>query len=158
MQLSPELLAAIGTAILVLLAVIALRLRRGKTPTHQTPVSRGPSNLRYICRGCSDQFTHSKRTIGAYEKGARGFFCNSCHSKWRESNPARPADQQTIAKVGPSAGNANVGRSIPNSGQRGSFNQSIGQSPVKSGSGCLGATLFIVAVPIALLTIAAKYA
>ena len=158
MQLSTEFLAGIAIAILVLLVVVALQLRGRKTPSHRTAVSRGPSNLRYICKGCSDQFTHSKRTIGAYGKGARSFFCNSCHSKWREANPGKPADSHTSAKVGPSVGNANVARSVANSGVHGSSPQSIGRSPVKSGSGCLGTTLLIVAVPIALIAVAAKYA
>ena len=156
MHLSMELQAGIATAILVLLAWVVLRQRGGKTQSHRTAISRGPANLRFVCKGCSSQFTHSKRTIGAYEKGARSFFCNSCHSKWRETNPAKPAVPHENSKIEPSVGTAN--RSVGNSDVRGSFNHNIRQSPIKSGSGCLGATLLIIAIPIALITIAARYA
>ena len=158
MHLSMELLAGIATAILVLLALVVLRKRGGKTPSHRTAISRGPSNLRFICNGCSSQFPHSKRTIGAYEKGSRSFFCNSCHSKWRETNPANPAVPRANAKSKPSEGTANVGRSAGNSDVRSSFNQNIRQTPIQSGSGCLGATLLIIAIPIVLIAIGARYA
>ena len=158
MHLSMELLAGIATAILVLLGLVVLRKRGGKTPSHRTATSRGPSNLRFICKGCSSQFTHSKRTIGAYEKGSRSFFCNLCHSKWRETNPAKPSGQHANVKAEPSVETVNVGRSVGNSDVRGSFNQNIRQSPIQSRSGCLGAALLIVAIPIALITMAARYA
>ena len=158
MNLSMELLAGIATAILVLLALVVLLKRGGKTSSHRTAISRGPSNLRFICKGCSSQFTHSKRTIDAYEKGSRSFFCNSCHSKWRETNPAKPAVPHANAKIEPTAGTVNVGRAVGNSNVRSSFNQNTRQSSIKSGSGCLGATLLIIVIPIALITIAARYA
>ena len=158
MQLSTALLAGIVIAILVLLTGIALRYHKGKAPTHRTAASPGPSNLRYTCKGCSELLTHSKRTIGAYEKGARSFFCNSCHSKWRESNPGQPMAPQKLAKLAPSIGSSNDDRSSSNSGVRSGLNRDLGQSQVKSGSGCLGATLLIVAVPIILIAMAAKYA
>ena len=158
MHLSVELMSGIAAAFLVLLIVVALRKRDARTPSHRTTVARGPSNLRFICKGCSGQFTHSKRTISAYEKGARSFFCNPCHLKWRETNPPKPASPQANAKVEPSLGNGGIGRPVGNPGGHGGFNTNIGQRTIKSGSGCLGATLLIVAIPIMLITIAAKYA
>ena len=92
------------------------------------------------------------------QKGSRSFFCNSCHSKWRETNPANPAVPRANAKSKPSEGTANVGRSAGNSDVRSSFNQNIRQTPIQSGSGCLGATLLIIAIPIVLIAIGARYA
>ena len=158
MHIPVELIAGIAAAFLVLFIVVALRKRNARTSSYRTTVARGPANLRFICKGCSGQFTHSKRTIGAYEKGARSFFCNPCHLKWRETNPQRPPSPQTNSKVEPSTKNANSGRPFGVQSGHGSFDTNIGQRAFKSGSGCLGATLLIVAVPIALITIAAKYA
>ena len=158
MQLSVELIVGIAAALLVLLIVVVPRKRDGRTPSHRTTVPRGPANLRFICKGCSGQFTHSTRTIGAYEKGARSFFCNPCHLKWRETNPSNPTSPKAKNRVEPSLKKGGVGRPVGIPGGGGGFDTNIDRGKTKSGNGCLGATLLIVAIPITLITIAAKYA
>ncbi len=38
----------------------------------------------YTCSDCGTAMPHNKRTIAAWEKGVRNFYCRSCHGKWRE--------------------------------------------------------------------------
>lgn len=153
MHFSPELLAGIAGAILVLIIFITSRKNRGSPKNHPRTVSRGPSNLKFVCKGCSNPFAHSKRTVGAYEKGARSFFCNSCHAKWRESNPSKTMDSEINRRTSTPITNHPTG----NKEQPTRASRDFNPSSAKSGNGCLGATLLLIAVPIALISVAAKY-
>ena len=82
MQLSPTTIAVLVVAVVVIALVTLLR-RSGSGRSS----SRGPNNLHFVCAGCKGQFTHTKRTVGAWERGTRRFFCDSCHRSWREANP-----------------------------------------------------------------------
>jgi len=88
MQLSPELLfaAAIAAAVF-LIGLLYLRARTKRTRSVGLRVAGGPANLRFTCAGCSGEFTHSRRTLAAWQKGTRKFFCNACHTKWQGSHP-----------------------------------------------------------------------
>lgn len=39
----------------------------------------------YACSGCGVEQKHNKRTLNAWQRGSRSFFCKKCHSEWRES-------------------------------------------------------------------------
>ena len=84
MQLTPEfwLAAAIG-AVVFLAGALYLRVKTKRTRSIGLRVSTGPADLRFTCVKCSGKFTHSRRTLGAWEKGTRKFSCNACHTKSR---------------------------------------------------------------------------
>lgn len=91
MQVAPEVLfAAAIAAIAFLVGVLYLRVRAKRTRSVGLRVAHGPANLRFTCAGCSGQFTHSRRTLAAWSKGTRRFYCNACHTKWQGSHPDRP--------------------------------------------------------------------
>ena len=82
MQFTPELLFAAAIAAVAFLAgVLVLRGRAKRTRSVGLRVAGGPANLRFTCKGCSGQFTHSRRTLHAWHKGARQFYCKACHTK-----------------------------------------------------------------------------
>jgi hypothetical protein len=88
MQLSPEFLfAAAIAAAAFLIGLLYLRARTKRTRSVGLRVTGGPANLRFTCAGCSGQFTHSRRTLVAWQKGTRKFFCNACHTKWQGAHP-----------------------------------------------------------------------
>lgn len=89
MFLTPELLfgAAIA-AVFFLGGVLYLRSRAKRTRSVGLNVAPGPANLRFTCAGCSQQFTHSRRTLGAWQQGTRKFYCKACHTKRQGARPA----------------------------------------------------------------------
>lgn len=82
MQWSPELVfaAAVGAAAF-LLGILWVRGRGKRTRSVGLKVKRGPADLRFLCAGCGGRFTHSRRTLAAWEHGARSFRCNACHTR-----------------------------------------------------------------------------
>jgi hypothetical protein len=139
MQLSPELLfAASITAVAFLAGLLFLRRRAKRTRSVGLRVSGGPANLRFTCAGCSGKFTHSRRTLGAWHKGTRSFYCNACHTKWQGSqdNELRTRSAK-VAEL-----KARVARPAADK---------------KTGAGCLGLTLLLVAVPVVLACAALQY-
>lgn len=116
--MSPELIFAAGVAgIAFLVGVLYLRARARRTRSVGLHVASGPANMRFTCAGCSGKFTHNRRTLGAWEKGSRAFYCNACHTKWRGHPPPKP------------------GQMVPVRAQK------------KGGAGCLGLALLLLAVP-----------
>jgi len=92
MQIAPEILFAAAVGVVAFLAgLVYLRLRGRRTRSVGLRIANGPSNLRFTCAGCSGQFTHSRRTIAAWNKGTRKFVCNACHTKWHGVLPNRRA-------------------------------------------------------------------
>lgn len=87
MEFSPELFAAVVAAVAFAAGLWFVRARRRQTRTRGGGgrARGGPTNLRFTCANCTKQFTHSRRTLLAYEQGARQFFCNACHTRWRGS-------------------------------------------------------------------------
>jgi hypothetical protein len=132
MQLSATTIAVLGAAVLVI--VLALLFRRSGP---RRSASRGPNNLHFVCAGCKGQFTHTKRTVGAWERGTRRFFCDSCHRSWREANPS------ASSKAGQST------REVP----RSSFSRSL----VPARSGCMSVIVVVAVVPLLLYALA-RYA
>jgi hypothetical protein len=87
MSFAPEELFAAAIAAVAFLAGILLWRRHAKrTRSVGRRLEAGPANLRFTCAGCSGKFTHSRRTLSAWEKGGRSFFCNACHTKWQSTH------------------------------------------------------------------------
>ena len=125
MQLSLGFLIAAIIAVAVLL-VGAWCFKSGASRKAKRPIVRGPSNMRFICARCSGQFTHTKRTVSAWEKGSRKVFCDACHKNWRNAQPPRAQS-----------------------------NRPTNQARPESKSGCLGVCILVVAIPVALIALAA---
>ena len=157
MHLTPEVLVALAAAALVVVVLLLfLRARAARNRSSQRPVSRGPNNLWFVCAGCEGQFNHTRRTISAWEKGTRRFYCNACHTKWRGSHPAQSA-QGTMTQ---SAG-AGSWRTQARATAGGSFSTSrrdFQQAHSGSGGGCLGAAILLLAVPVAVAFVVVQYA
>jgi hypothetical protein len=157
MQITPELLVGLGIAISIALVLLIFRARATRRRTVERSVSRGPPNLRFTCAGCSEPSTHTKRTLGAWEKGTRRFYCNACHKKWRGSQPIeRPQSNRSASEGAPAS--ATRGREQVSS--RSSAQPSISHRPAHTtpGSGCLGVAVLLVAVPLAVVFAIVQYA
>ena len=131
MQPGPTTIAILIAAVVVV-ALLALLRRSG---SRRSP-SRGPNNLHFVCAGCNGQFTHTKRTVSAWERGSRRFFCDSCHRSWREANPGAPAPAQA---------------------SRAAYRQSSPRGLVPARSGCMSVIVVVAVLPL-LLYAAARYA
>jgi predicted SprT family Zn-dependent metalloprotease len=81
--------AAIAIGVVVVIGLVAKRMRSTRTRNVGRPVEGGPSSLRFTCAGCSQQFTQSRRTLAAWRKGGRQFLCNACNTKRSGSQPRR---------------------------------------------------------------------
>jgi hypothetical protein len=122
-QTTPELAAIVAAILAFLVGLWLWRARTRRTRNVGRKVANGPSNLRFKCAGCSQQFTHSRRTLSAWEKGGRGFYCNACHTKWRGSRTVQPS--------------------------HGSRPPPHPAASARERSGCLGVVLLAIAVPAA---------
>ena len=158
MQLTPEVIAGFGAAFAIVVALLFIRARAKRSRGVQRPLSRGPASIRFVCAGCSEQFTHSKRTLGAWEKGTRRFYCNACHTKWRGSHAPH-----TVQRDG--AANSDAQRASGRRAERplpvgATSNQHAGAEPVRGGSGggCLGAAVLLIAAPVAIVLVVVHYA
>jgi hypothetical protein len=152
MHIPSELLSVAGVVLVVVLALVIRSVGR-KSPIERS-VARGPANLKFTCAGCSGQFTHTRRTIGAWEKGTRRFFCNECHKKWRNSQPPQSAQGKPPSSAKPSAPSRGSSNSISPA-----FSQRARLGSAKSGgSGCLGMLVLAIAFPIGVAIVAAQYA
>jgi len=131
----------IAIAVLVLVAVVLLRLRNsGRRVETLRPKARGPGSLNYACARCSAEVTHTRRTLAAWEKGSRRFFCNSCHKNWRDAQPAR--EQQDRQPASPSIESRAASRAAPQSGYSPTPR---GLAPARSG--CFTVILILVLMP-----------
>lgn len=74
-----------GLIVLVVIAVIVYALLKGGASKASKPNPSDP----YACSGCGVQVKHNRRTVSAWEKGARSFYCKSCHGKWREEQSSK---------------------------------------------------------------------
>ncbi len=125
-----ELFAAAIAAVAFSAGVLFWRSRARRTRSVGRRLEAGPSNLRFTCAGCSGKFTHSRRTISAWEKGGRSFFCNACHTKWQSTHAP--------------SGHGRAARIITS------------DRPAKRG--CLGMLVVLLAVPVVLAFAVMQYA
>ena len=153
-----ELLVSLAVALVVLVLFVLVRARVKRNRTPQRTSARGPANLSFTCAGCEEQFTHTKRTLGAWEKGTRRFFCNACHTKWRASHPTQPVQGTGIRAVARPPYSSRSEESAHSAGSH-LHSHSANRPPrAASGSGCLGAALLLIAIPIALVVAIVQYA
>lgn len=158
MRLTPEVLAALAAALVVVVLLLFLRTSAARNRSSQRPVSRGPANLRFVCAGCEGQFNHTRRTLGAWEKGTRRFYCNACHAKWRGSHPVQPVQSNTTQSAGVGVGSSRREERAPAGGSFFSSRRDLQSARSGSGSGCLGAAIILVALPVALAFVVVQYA
>ena len=149
MPLSPrELLFAGALAATAIVVILLLAFLRGHRARPSAPAIRGPNDLNYICAKCQRRFPHSRRTVAAWSKGTRRFFCNSCHRSWREAQPPRTGDEG-------SPPDRPLGSSESSSGAFTPTSRHAYAKPAKSG--CLGIVLVALLLPPALYVLA-RYA
>jgi len=161
MHLSALTVGLVGFVVLIVFAAILILRSHGRKRYPSSRITRGPDNLHFVCAGCGGQFTHTKRTVAAWEKGSRRFFCNSCHKSWRQAQPANPAQPAGPAQP------AHPVRAEPAARPAGVFSQESSRSRgvsntarhVGSGrrSGCLTVLVVLVVLPITIYVVA-RYA
>ena len=156
MQITLELLVSAGVALAVGLMLFVFRARAARTTKLERPTYCGPANLSFVCAGCSEQFTHTRRTLGAWERGTRRFYCNVCHKKWRGLQPPQSRQSNEHASVGAEI-SAERGREQVAS--RNLSQPSVSHRAAKSGSssGCLSITVLLIAVPLAVVVATVQY-
>lgn len=76
-----------GLLILVVVAFVAYVILRSVGRKHARPVKHDV----FVCSGCGTQDRHNNRTLGAWQRGSRSFFCRQCHEKWRQQQVAQPS-------------------------------------------------------------------
>ena len=129
MQITPELLVGLGITIAIAIVLLAFRARAARRRRIQRPVSRGPANLHVTCAGCSEQFTHTKRTLGGWEKGTRHFYCKTCHKKWCGSQFPQPPQSDTQVPVStPGSAPKSREQSLQRNSAQPSFSRRAGRS------------------------------
>lgn len=136
MSLTPEILA-VGAAIVAVMFIV-FRARRRPTERSADRTS-APADMRFICGSCRGQFTHTRRTIAAWQSGSRRFFCNDCHKQWRRSHPAavKSVERDTSTTFPEDQRNRGFGR-----GPR------LARASNPGGSGCLGMVVVLMGVPV----------
>ena len=143
MDFSPELFALIVAALAFVAGLLIVRARRRQTRT----VGRGtghkrPANLRFTCANCTKQFTHSRRTLLAYDQGERKFFCNACHTRWRGS--------QSVIQNRTHGPGAMMARREASQAKQAEYREEVKRSRARSSdgrAGCLGGAVLLVALP-----------
>jgi hypothetical protein len=165
-QFSAWLIVGIAGAILLLVVVVAfVRKCSANAPSsiRRSQLS-GPDNLNYVCAGCGGLFPHSRRTIAAWERGTRRFYCNVCHKKWRDQQPPPDTSPPFRAPVQserslPSSVRAPVpsGRPLPSSAGAYTTTPARAQSAAASRSGrsgCLPVVVLAILLPVVVLLVA----
>ncbi len=146
-------IAVVGAFVAIIPLVVFAKNKSKRTTARPRPLSSGPSNVRFECAGCSQQFTHTKRTVAAWEKGTRRFFCNTCHKKWRDSHPPQESQAVRPAYSHDQTLQPPVVSSSRNSTCTGGFaqpNTRTSNVPRESRSGCLGVAVLFVVLPVIL--------
>jgi hypothetical protein len=102
----------------------------------------------FTCAGCTGQFSHTKRTVAAWEKGSRRVFCDACHRKWRKAHPSEVSSTRADAAV---AARGDSARHEPARVPSLAYS-----SEAKAPSGCLGVALLILLIPVVALALVAN--
>lgn len=151
-----------GALVLIAIVVVVVRATNASTQTGARPTARGPSDIQFICAGCSQRFAHTRRTVGAWEKGTRRFFCDGCHKSWRTSRPQQKAEAgRQQSPKGEASASAPIPAKLAQANQRAANREVLSNQTSQrarnrselsnSRSGCLGISIFLIAVPIVLL-------
>ena len=159
MRLTPELLVGLGAALFAaFLIALFLRARITRRRVAERPASRGPASLRFTCARCAEQFHHTKRTFGAWEKGTRRFYCNACHGKWRDAQPTPPTKETGAATFGMYGEAGRRGEAATPFGKASTRSAGPYSAPSGSSKGCLGVAVLLIAVPVVFVLIIVQYA
>src|SRR5882672_3232028 len=152
MHLSPLAVGLVGFVVLIVFVAISVLRSRNAHKDYSSSRSRGPDNLHFVCAGCGGQFTHTKRTVAAWEKGTRRFFCNSCHRSWRQAQPANPAQPAHSVRAEPAArpAIASAQTVLPSRG----VSNTVHPERVGRRSGCLTVLVVLVVLPITIYVVA----
>jgi hypothetical protein len=113
---------------------------------------RAPVDLQFVCAGCAQRFPHTKRTVGAFERGTTRLYCNACHTKWLSNRPRQPQPVAPGERSPRGAGATSQG-AVPS--RTGATRSRLSPSEARASGGCLGAALVLIAVPLALVVYAA---
>ena len=152
MQTEVVIAAALLFAIVVVGLVVATRKRLNRPNPPTSTRTSGPANLHFVCAGCSAQVTHSRRTIGAWEKGYPPVLLQQLpHRVAQQATPARYSDQPALQAQSekrtpsrsPGAASTSSARQAPRSGL----------APARSG--CFTVIVVLVAIPTAIAFVAA---
>ena len=82
MNFDPEMIAVIVVAT-VALPLVLIGLISKSVPKDKT----------FRCARCKSIAPHSQRTINAWRKSKKKFFCDACHVKWLETLPPRARER-----------------------------------------------------------------
>ena len=147
------LLAFGGVVVAALLLVLIFRKIVKTSSAGPKATSRGPTSMRFVCAGCHQQFTHTKRTVAAWEKGTRRLFCSPCHEQWLRSRPPQQAKHTGASGTGHQSLQSPPG---VRASSRGVGHASSCGAPLSAESrgGCLGISLLIVLLPALILFVA----
>ncbi len=148
MSTTVALVAGAIAIVAILLGLAAWRRKAGSSSTTKTVAFRGPTKMYFTCGGCSGQFAHTKRTVGAWEKGSRRVFCDACHKKWRNAQPPQTSSARPDA---PAPFRASDGR-----GKSEGMSAPAYSSAAKARGGCLGVLLLMLLVPVIVLALVAN--
>jgi DNA-directed RNA polymerase subunit RPC12/RpoP len=117
----------------------------------QTSTYAGPSSVNFICASCSQEFTHTKRTIAAWKKGLRRISCNNCHKNWRDSRPPEEVARQEknrSSSAAPQMETYNTNSSNARSSSRPNIQSDhTGNRTGNGRSGCFGILFLISLLP-----------
>lgn len=61
-----------------------------------------PKEKHFQCARCGAVTRHTERTIEAWRNKKSRFFCQACHGKWLQSQPARIREQHATRGARPS--------------------------------------------------------
>jgi hypothetical protein len=50
---------------------------------------RNPKEKSFLCARCRQETDYTNRTIGAWRRGQKKFYCNACHQQWLRTHPPR---------------------------------------------------------------------
>lgn len=151
MPVTVEVVAAIVGVLVALVAVVVWRNTPRRASAAKGRVFRGPSEMYFACARCSAQVAHTKRTIAAWGKGSRRFFCDACHKKWRNAQPLQEAPYGAGTGVASRAGAGMSSRAVSNEARASRAQTPAYATESRAPRGCLGVALIMALVPIAIV-------
>ena len=142
---------AAGLAVALVSLLVGARFKQSKSRSNERVPMQGPASLKFSCSRCSVNTFHTRRTINAWQKGSRSFFCNNCHKNWREAQVPSNTPQSLVGRSATSriAGQNPVWASHTRARQK-------TQSSAKAG--CFSILIFMVAIPALAIVAVLAYA
>ena len=142
-----------AAATIALFALLPFMVFRKKKRVHVKPGSSyaGPATVKFTCSTCSQEFTHTRRTIAAWQKGLRRMACDDCHRKWRDGRSAEDVARHEKNRANPAHAESGTGSGNPTNARSSGYGnvhsgRAVGRD-TKGRSGCLGALVLISLIP-----------